>query len=426
MFEELNSYLSKENLIFEIFKGFPQIFTIPLDISYYNKSTSIDQEINFTDVNLSLSDIISLNFLPKDLLNYISKNNFISSENSTVSKIFMDQVIKKENGGKESSLKFLGNTVQNKEKNIKVQNNLNIKEKEKEEDNIMKNPITKDLKNKNSLIMDKKNGFPSSQIQNYNINIYNPYINYVNICCPSSCSPFPSITNKDNYKNKTYKDSIFYLNEKEVIEGELPVNVFCENSKDNNNSVRNIPFNNSDNKVVNCLINNSHNLENNYQNYSQKELEQNLIFNSNNSSINEFMKMINENELSKNNLNKNGNQKMKKNKKKKKKKIDDEYTVEMFGRRGWICQGCNNFNYESRKNCNRCKIPKNPLKKSVIMDNKGNKISDSLLNANHKDDWNCYNCGNINYAFRLNCNRCQMKREDSFNEYNYNNSKIEN
>ena len=60
------------------------------------------------------------------------------------------------------------------------------------------------------------------------------------------------------------------------------------------------------------------------------------------------------------------------------------------------------------------------------MDNKGNKISDSLLNANHKDDWNCYNCGNINYAFRLNCNRCQMKREDSFNEYNYNNSKIEN
>jgi hypothetical protein len=426
MFEELNSYLSKENLIFEIFKGFPQIFTIPLDISYYNKSTSIDQEINFTDVNLSLSDIISLNFLPKDLLNYISKNNFISSENSTVSKIFMDQVIKKENGGKESSVKFLGNTVQNKEKNIKVQNNLNIKEKEKEEDNIMKNPITKDLKNKNSLIMDKKNGFPSSQIQNYNINIYNPYINYVNICCPSSCGPFSSITNKDNYKNKAYKDSIFYLNEKEVIEGELPVNVFCENSKEINNSVRNIPFNNSDNKVVNCLINNSHNLENNYQNYSQKELEQNLIFNSNNSSINEFMKMINENELSKNNLNKNGNQKMKKNKKKKKKKIDDEYTVEMFGRRGWICQGCNNFNYESRKNCNRCKIPKNPLKKSVIMDNKGNKISDSLLNANHKDDWNCYNCGNINYAFRLNCNRCQMKREDSFNEYNYNNSKIEN
>ena len=426
MFEELNSYLSKENLIFEIFKGFPQIFTIPLDISYYDKNTYIEQEINFTDVNLNLSDIISLNFLPKDLLNYISKNNLISSENSTVSKIITEQVIKKENGGKESSLKLFGNTVQNKEININIQNNLTKKEKEKEEDIIMKNPITKDLKNNNSLIVDKKNAYPSSQIQNYNINIYNPYINYVNICCPSSYSPFPSITNNDNYKNKAYKDSIFHLNEKEVIKGELPVNVFFENSKDINHTVRNISINNSNNKVVNCLINNSHNLGNNYQNYSRKELEQNLIFNSNNSSINELMKMINDNELSKNNLNKNGNQKMKKNKKKKKKKIDDEYTVEMFGRRGWICQGCNNFNYESRKNCNRCKIPKNPLKKSVILDNKGNKISDSLLNANHKDDWNCYNCGNINYAFRLNCNRCQMKREDSYNEYNYNNSKIEN
>ena len=426
MFEELNSYLSKENLIFEIFKGFPQIFTIPLDISYYDKNTYIEQEINFTDVNLNLSDIISLNFLPKDLLNYISKNNLISSENSTVSKIITEQVIKKENGGKESSLKLFGNTVQNKEININIQNNLTKKEKEKEEDIIMKNPITKDLKNNNSLIVDKKNAYPSSQIQNYNINIYNPYINYVNICCPSSYSPFPSITNNDNYKNKAYKDSIFHLNEKEVIKGELPVNVFFENSKDINHTVRNISINNSNNKVVNCLINNSHNLGNNYQNYSRKELEQNLIFNSNNSSINELMKMINYNELSKNNLNKNGNQKMKKNKKKKKKKIDDEYTVEMFGRRGWICQGCNNFNYESRKNCNRCKIPKNPLKKSVILDNKGNKISDSLLNANHKDDWNCYNCGNINYAFRLNCNRCQMKREDSYNEYNYNNSKIEN
>ena len=105
-------------------------------------------------------------------------------------------------------------------------------------------------------------------------------------------------------------------------------------------------------------------------------------------------------------------------KNKKKKKIDDEYTIEMFGRRGWICEGCNNFNYESRKNCNRCKIPKKPLKKSVLMDNKGNKIMDNFVNANHKDDWNCYNCGNVNYAFRLNCNRCQMERENSIKAYN--------
>jgi hypothetical protein len=29
------------------------------------------------------------------------------------------------------------------------------------------------------------------------------------------------------------------------------------------------------------------------------------------------------------------------------KKGDDSYIVEMFGKRGWICDSCNNFNYES-------------------------------------------------------------------------------
>ena len=26
----------------------------------------------------------------------------------------------------------------------------------------------------------------------------------------------------------------------------------------------------------------------------------------------------------------------------------------MFGKKGWICQFCNNFNYAARKKCNRC------------------------------------------------------------------------
>ena len=34
----------------------------------------------------------------------------------------------------------------------------------------------------------------------------------------------------------------------------------------------------------------------------------------------------------------------------------------MFGRRGWICLDCNNFNYESRNKCNRCGTIKNPKK----------------------------------------------------------------
>ena len=87
------------------------------------------------------------------------------------------------------------------------------------------------------------------------------------------------------------------------------------------------------------------------------------------------------------------------------KKVIDEYTIEMFGRRGWICDLCNNFNYDTRKKCNRCHILKKPKR-----------IEDYLLfekskNFGHKQFWHCKYCGNYNYAFRLVCNRCQAKKE---------------
>ena len=34
----------------------------------------------------------------------------------------------------------------------------------------------------------------------------------------------------------------------------------------------------------------------------------------------------------------------------------------MFGRHGWICKLCNNFNYDTRKKCNRCHVVKKPKK----------------------------------------------------------------
>ena len=103
-------------------------------------------------------------------------------------------------------------------------------------------------------------------------------------------------------------------------------------------------------------------------------------------------------------MNKNGAQNIKI---KKNKKIIDDYTLEMFGRKGWICQECNNFNYETRKKCNKCHINKKMKKlnidyNSVIEENK------DLKNGN---DWTCNNCGNLNYSFRLMCNRCKIKRD---------------
>ena len=92
--------------------------------------------------------------------------------------------------------------------------------------------------------------------------------------------------------------------------------------------------------------------------------------------------------------------------KKAKKKMIDENTIEMFGRRGWICELCNNFNYETRKKCNRCHINKKPKKINSYL------LSEKNKNINHKNDWYCTCCGNFNYFFRVICNRCQKKKND--------------
>lgn len=123
------------------------------------------------------------------------------------------------------------------------------------------------------------------------------------------------------------------------------------------------------------------------------------------------------------NINTNGCQTRTKKKKNKKKKASDEFTVEMFGRRGWICEQCNNFNYESRNKCNRCGIPKQPKKITKLpksVKNENEEVSEDLLKTNkcdRKGDWSCFNCKNLNFAFRLVCNRCQMKKEDSEKAY---------
>ena len=44
----------------------------------------------------------------------------------------------------------------------------------------------------------------------------------------------------------------------------------------------------------------------------------------------------------------------------KKNDSEDEYIFEKFGKRGWQCEKCNNFNFESRTKCNRCGIDKQP------------------------------------------------------------------
>ena len=96
------------------------------------------------------------------------------------------------------------------------------------------------------------------------------------------------------------------------------------------------------------------------------------------------------------------------------------FITEMYGRKGWICIFCNNFNYEGRNKCNKCK---KSLNQQIININyKNNKFEKNLENINNKNlnflsgrigDWICFSCKNLNFAFRDICNRCKISRKES-------------
>lgn len=91
----------------------------------------------------------------------------------------------------------------------------------------------------------------------------------------------------------------------------------------------------------------------------------------------------------------------------------EEYLLEMFGRIGWICNQCNNFNYETRNKCNRCGVTKSPKKLSEIKKKKERDSSkEKKKNKEHKGDWICPQCSNLNFGFRKICNRCQIPRDE--------------
>ena len=101
----------------------------------------------------------------------------------------------------------------------------------------------------------------------------------------------------------------------------------------------------------------------------------------------------------------------------------NNYSTEMFGRKGWICNKCNNFNYDSRNKCNRCGDNRENSKRgnmnnssieSIVMRRSVNNVSTNSKQFNERiGDWVCFNCKNLNFAFRTVCNRCQLKKEQS-------------
>lgn len=123
------------------------------------------------------------------------------------------------------------------------------------------------------------------------------------------------------------------------------------------------------------------------------------------------------------------------------------------GKKGWFCNGCKNFNFESnivnklleRNKCNRCLKDKTKDEQIItfepVENNNNNKTNNysvgprrsssstnlndlQLLDKSEKDkakktfaerpgDWTCFKCKNINFAFRKRCNRCPTLKKES-------------
>ena len=247
--------------------------------------------------------------------------------------------------------------------------------------------LTKNNNNRKDLELNqKKNSLnKANKFDNNNKIINHKYISEVKF---NNLNKKEDVFPGNNYfSTNTNTNPFFIPNNNNIINYQFNNNFFLNNVYFSNNTPYpiNIPQMSNNFSLYNN-INNLHDINSNYMmNY------------------NEYNNFVQTNKFQSNN-----NQESKNNKKQKqmKKKVIDEYTLEMFGRRGWICNLCNNFNYDTRQKCNRCHIFKNPKKIEDYLQFEKNK------SKNHKHDWLCKNCGNYNYAFRLICNRCQSKKED--------------
>jgi hypothetical protein len=166
---------------------------------------------------------------------------------------------------------------------------------------------------------------------------------------------------------------------------------------------------NEQNPIINQNINI---LYNNFNNYPLNNRNSN---NNQNNNLNPNIKFeINSNEDDKNN-NYNSNDNPKISNEKNVKLSPSQYIFEKFGKRGWQCENCNNFNFESRIKCNRCGVKMKPkiIKKQKKEPVKKEKTTKKGF-VEKTGDWICPNCTNINFAFRNSCNRCQLSKQKAF------------
>ena len=203
---------------------------------------------------------------------------------------------------------------------------------------------------------------------------------------------YKHLKSNSNYY-QTYQESPNKENTIKNIISYSPTNIININYNNNN---KEIILNQTPNQIMNLNIINQFNLVNN-NNFQRPRFKSSNIIEGN------FIFPIFSNNNNINNINKKG------------------INTEMFGRKGWICSFCNNFNFESRNKCNKCKQNKTPIKNKKKNNNNDNNFHKNNNNENktqkqfseREGDWICFNCKNVNFAFRKLCNRCQLSKIES-------------
>ncbi|XP_050312062.1 zinc finger Ran-binding domain-containing protein 2 [Anthonomus grandis grandis] len=83
----------------------------------------------------------------------------------------------------------------------------------------------------------------------------------------------------------------------------------------------------------------------------------------------------------------------------------------------WTCDECGNLNFARRTSCNRCQQGKAPLSSSSSSAQKrklGTEIGKAAAEKSRglfsADDWQCNKCGNVNWARRQQCNVCNAPK----------------